>query len=77
MLITRRIDYGMRIMLTLALRPDERARGEDLANETQAPRHFVLKVVNALKQAGLVVAQRGVGGGVQLAKPLRKSPRWM
>jgi len=69
MLITRRMDYGMRIMLTLALRPDERVRGADLAKEIQAPRHFVLKVVNALNQAGLVIARRGVGGGVELAKP--------
>ena len=68
MFITRRMDYGIRIMLTLGLRTDERMTGQALAEAVDVPRDFVLKVVQSLKEAGLVQAQRGVGGGVQLAK---------
>ncbi len=70
MLITRKMDYGLRIMMTLGLRAGERVSGADLAEAAQVSRGFALKVVRQLARAGLVVAKRGVKGGVDLAKDI-------
>ena len=72
MFITRRMDYGIRIMLALGLRPAERLSGEALARAVGVPRGFVLKIVRSLAKAGLVTARRGVGGGVRLAGRARE-----
>jgi len=68
MFITRRKDYGIRIMLTLGLRDGERVTGQALAEAVEVSRDVVLKDLQSLKAAGLVQARRGVGGGAQLAK---------
>ena len=66
MLITRRIDYGLRIMLCLGIRPTERINTETLSDLAEVPRPFLLKIVHSLAQSGMVVSRRGVGGGVKL-----------
>ncbi|NQT85258.1 Rrf2 family transcriptional regulator [bacterium] len=71
MLITRKMDYGLRIMMTLGMRAGERLSGEELAEAAQVSRGFALKIVRQLAQAGLVLARRGVGGGVDLARPIQ------
>ncbi len=70
MLITRKMDYGLRIMMAMGMRAGERLSGVELAEAAQVSRGFALKVVRQLAEAGLVVAKRGVKGGVDLAKPL-------
>lgn len=68
MYITRKMDYSLRMMLTLACQPQTRLTSEELAEATQVPRQFTLKLSQALTKAGLIKAQRGVGGGIQLAR---------
>jgi len=68
MLITRKMDYGLRIMMSLGLRAGDRVSGADLADAAEVSRGFALKIVRQLAQAGLVLARRGVGGGVDLAR---------
>lgn len=68
MFITRKIDYGLRVMVELGLRSPERVRAEELARAAGAPRMFVLKILGQLARAGLVEGKRGVGGGFRLAK---------
>ncbi|NQT87170.1 Rrf2 family transcriptional regulator [bacterium] len=70
MLGTRKMDYGLSIMMTLGKRAGERLSGEELGEAAQVSRGFALKVVRQLAQAGLVLARRGVGGGVDLARPI-------
>ena len=70
MLITRRMDYGLRIMMTLGMRAGERLSGVELAEAAQVSRGFALKIVRRLASAGLVVAKRGAKGGVDIAKPI-------
>ncbi len=72
MLITRKMDYGLRIMMTLGLREGERVSGKELAEAAQVSRGFALKIVRQLAQSGLVLARRGVGGGVDLARPIKE-----
>ncbi len=40
-----------------------------MANRTQVPVAYLAKILQGLSKAGLVRSQRGVGGGVTLAKP--------
>ncbi|MEI6564177.1 MAG: Rrf2 family transcriptional regulator [bacterium] len=68
MFVTRKMDYGLRIMLTLGCRPGERLTSEDLAEQIEVPRQFTLKIAQSLNKAGLIKAQRGVGGGILLAR---------
>jgi len=68
MFITRKLDYGLRILLILGCRPHERLTSVALSKLINAPRQFTLKIAQTLTQAGLIKAQRGVGGGIQLAR---------
>jgi Rrf2 family nitric oxide-sensitive transcriptional repressor len=65
---TRQTDYGLRIMMALGLEEGRRLTAAELAKRVGVSRPFVQKIVRALRAAGLVDAQRGVGGGVALAK---------
>jgi len=70
MMISRRTDYGVRIVLDLAALPqDERTAAHDIADRQQIPRPFLAKIVSQLCLAGLVTTYRGAGGGVALARP--------
>jgi Rrf2 family protein len=68
MFVTRKMDYGVRILLTLGSRPDDRLTSDDLADAIEVPRQFTLKIAQHLTKAGIIKAQRGVGGGIQLAR---------
>lgn len=68
MFVTRKMDYGLRILLTLGCRPNDRLTSEELAETIEVPRQFTLKIAQSLTKAGIIKAQRGVGGGIQLAK---------
>ncbi len=41
----------------------------DIAHAASVPRTYLPKIIQALVRAGLVVARRGIGGGVSLAAP--------
>ena len=68
MFVTRKMDYGLRILLTLGCRPNDRLTSEELAETIEVPRQFTLKIAQSLTKAGIIKAQRGVGGGIQLAR---------
>ncbi len=61
--------YGLQFMVGLAL---QAGRGpvlvEDLARRQALPPKFVRVLLGPLKTAGLVKAQRGAGGGCELAR---------
>lgn len=69
MFVTRKMDYGLRILLALGCRPTDRLTSEELAGTIDVPRQFTLKIAQNLTKAGLISAQRGVGGGIQLGRP--------
>ena len=70
MVISRRTDYGVRIVLDLATLPqDERAAAHDIADRQKIPRPFLAKIISQLCLAGVVTTYRGAGGGVALARP--------
>ena len=58
----------MRVLLALGCRPNERLTSEELSEIIEVPRQFTLKIAQTLTKAGLIKAQRGVGGGIELAR---------
>ncbi len=67
MTLTRRTDYGVRILYELAADPDRYTSARELADRHQVPEAFLRKILMDLRQAGIVVAQRGRTGGYRLA----------
>jgi Rrf2 family protein len=64
MQLTRAADYGVRVMVHLALLPaDERAMLPVLAEASEAPESFLSKVLQALARGGLISSRRGKSGG--------------
>jgi len=68
--ISRRTDYGIRVILDLAsLSGDARAPTQDIAERQNIPGPFLAKIISQLSLSGLVTTHRGAGGGVKLARP--------
>jgi Rrf2 family protein len=68
--ISRRADYGVRVILELASLPqDRRASTQQISIRQSIPAPFLAKIISQLSLAGLVSTQRGAGGGVALSRP--------
>jgi Rrf2 family transcriptional regulator, nitric oxide-sensitive transcriptional repressor len=67
-LISQTAEYALRAMVWLAGRPDRSQTTDEIAHGTQVPRGYLSKVLQALARHGLVVSQRGLGGGFTLAR---------
>ncbi len=68
--ISRRADYGVRVILDLASLPDGiRASTQEIAERQNIPGPFLAKIISQLSLSGLVSTHRGAGGGVRLARP--------
>jgi Rrf2 family protein len=68
--ISRRTDYGVRVILDLAALPSiERASTHEIAERQNIPTPFLAKIISQLSLSGLVTTYRGAGGGVKLARP--------
>ncbi len=68
--ISRRTDYGVRVILDLAnLQDGERASTQEIAERQSIPAPFLAKIVSQLSTSGLLETYRGAGGGVVLARP--------
>jgi Rrf2 family nitric oxide-sensitive transcriptional repressor len=62
-------DYAFRVLIYLALKPDKRCTIQEISDAYGISKAHLMKVVNTLARAELVVAQRGPNGGLTLAKP--------
>jgi Rrf2 family protein len=68
--ITQQADYAVRAVLELALQPEgERLSCEAIARRPNIPVPFLTKILARLAAEGIVQTQRGVNGGMQLARP--------
>jgi Rrf2 family nitric oxide-sensitive transcriptional repressor len=55
--------------MRLAGEPDRLFTTDEVAAEFRISRHHLAKVIRPLAEAGVIVTQRGVGGGFRLARP--------
>ena len=68
MQITRLTDYGLRVLIYLALRPGERIPAADVARAFRISQHHLMKVIRKLAAAGILRTYRGKRGGITLAQ---------
>lgn len=69
MKLTDYTDYTLRVLIYLALHPDQLVTIQQIAEGYRISKNHLMKIVNQLSQSGLVVATRGRNGGVRLARP--------
>jgi Rrf2 family transcriptional regulator, nitric oxide-sensitive transcriptional repressor len=69
MLFSQTVEYALRSMVWLADHPDEAQVTQQIADATKVPAGYLSKVLQGLGRAGLVKAQRGLGGGWTLTRP--------
>jgi len=66
-MISQTAEYALRAIVHLAA-SGESCTTQQIAQDTQAPASYLSKVLQSLTRAELVRAQRGLGGGFQLAR---------
>jgi Rrf2 family protein len=70
-MFSKTVEYALRAAVYLAGKA-EPATTEQIAAATKVDQPYLVKVLQRLRKAGLVRTQRGVGGGVRLARPPEK-----
>ena len=67
-MISQTMEYALRAAVFLAQSPQRAKTTGQIANATRVPQAYLSKVMQQLAEAGLVRAQRGIGGGFTLLK---------
>lgn len=65
-MISQTSEYALRVLLALAHAPGRSMRGHDLAQRTRVPEKYLSKLMLVMRDAGLLTATRGLGGGYHL-----------
>jgi Rrf2 family protein len=68
--ISQTAEYALRAVVVLGSNPDRSLTTQQIATRTQVPASYLSKVLQALGRAGLLEAQRGLGGGFSVTRPL-------
>lgn len=68
-MFSQTVEYALRAAVHLASQSDRRCTAREISAATKVPKPYLAKVLQQLHRAGILSAQRGVGGGVSLAKP--------
>jgi Rrf2 family iron-sulfur cluster assembly transcriptional regulator len=75
MFISQTGEYAIRAMSAIATLPEGiRIRATDLGRATGIPAPYLSKILRRLVLAGLLVSQKGQGGGFSLACPAAEIP---
>lgn len=70
MQVSAKVDYAMRALTELAVRPPgELLKADQIARAQAIPAKFLEVILNELRRAGLVLSRRGAEGGYRLAVP--------
>lgn len=69
MRLTLHTDYALRLLMLLAIESNDLHTIEEVARRYRISRNHLMKVVQTLAQAGLIVSLRGRGGGLRLSRP--------
>lgn len=69
MQLTRHSDYALRVLIYLALHPDDLCHISEIARSFNVSRNHLVKVVHQLVTLGYVHSTRGRGGGIELSRP--------
>ncbi|MEZ6062340.1 MAG: Rrf2 family transcriptional regulator [Planctomycetaceae bacterium] len=66
------VEYALRSVVYLASQDDRPQKTNAIAAATKVPSAYLSKVLQGLQQQGIVRLQRGIGGGVTLARPIHE-----
>ena len=67
-MLSQTVEYALRAVVHLAMRAPEPQTTASIAELTKVPSAYLTKVLQGLKEKNIVHLQRGVGGGVSLAR---------
>jgi Rrf2 family transcriptional regulator, nitric oxide-sensitive transcriptional repressor len=67
-MLTQTVEYALRAMTYLASEEGNSKTTEEVSERTKVPLAYLAKILQSLAKRGLLRTQRGVGGGVVLAK---------
>lgn len=68
-MLSQSAEYSLRAVVALAHEEESSLTTKQIAERTQVPVSYLSKILQSLGRAGLVAAQRGLGGGFRLARP--------
>ncbi|MBA4120611.1 MAG: Rrf2 family transcriptional regulator [Isosphaera sp.] len=68
-MLSQAVGYAITALGTIASAGGRPVLVKEIAEAARLPAPYLAKIVHALAKKGLVVTQRGVGGGVSLARP--------
>ncbi len=69
MAVNTRFSTGIHTLVLLAAEPDVQQTSEEIAQKLSTNPVVIRRVLSLLRQAGLVISQKGPAGGSKLAKP--------
>ncbi len=72
MKLTLYTDYSLRMLMYLALDPDQTSTIQEVADRFNVSKNHLMKVAYELGQAGYVETVRGRNGGLRLSRPAAK-----
>lgn len=67
-MFSQTVEYALRAVVHLAYEAPAARTTAQIADATRVPRDYLAKILQGLSKKGIVTTQRGVGGGVSLAK---------
>lgn len=67
-MFSQTVEYALRAVVHLAYRAPESCTTALIAEATRVPKDYLSKILQELARGGIVRTQRGVGGGVSLAR---------
>lgn len=67
-MFSQTVEYALRAVVHLAIHSPVPQKTADIAKATQVPTAYLSKVLQGLREKEIVNLQRGVGGGVSLAR---------
>jgi Rrf2 family transcriptional regulator, nitric oxide-sensitive transcriptional repressor len=67
-MFSKTVEYALRAVAHLAYEAPNARTTEQISDATRVKPSYLSKVLQALSRAGVVKSQRGVGGGIMLAK---------
>lgn len=70
-MFSQTVEYALRAVVHLASKSPSPRTTEEIARATKVPQAYLAKVIQNLVQHGVLRSQRGLGGGISLAKTPR------
>jgi len=71
-MFSQRVEYALRAVIYIASQSPRACSASRIAAATRVPKAYLHKVLRALTEQGILTSQRGIGGGVKLARPASK-----